>query len=154
LGGTLYFVALCLTAITLEASAVSGSRLVFPAEFDQWMHVVEMRASGSAEHVAEAVRLLRDSSVRSEIWHVRIEAVRYLQDMGPRAAAAVPALISTLEDLDPHLRQESARALGQIGASAKRAVPALEAAAESSDPTLREAARTALERINGSETAP
>ena len=51
-----------------------------------------------------------------------------LDNMGPLAAPAVPALIRALRDPDAKVRPWAARALGSIGPAAEAAVPALQKA--------------------------
>jgi HEAT repeat protein len=48
-----------------------------------------------------------------------------LDNMGPLAAPAVPALVKALRDPDANVRPWAARALGNIGPAAEAAVPAL-----------------------------
>jgi HEAT repeat protein len=78
-------------------------------------------------------------------------AVIALQEAGPPAKAAVPALIRRLqEDDDPHVRSPSAYALGRIGPAAKAALPALTKALRDSDGHVRINAADALRRIDNS----
>jgi HEAT repeat protein len=63
-------------------------------------------------------------------WDMRVCAAESLGSIGPRARAAVPALIRAIEQPDPADRVEvlirhAARALGRIGPDAEAAVPAL-----------------------------
>ena len=55
----------------------------------------------------------------------RIEAARQLQQLGPQAAAAVPALTESLRSTHPELKAAAADALGAIGPAAKSAIPTL-----------------------------
>lgn len=59
---------------------------------------------------------------------VRINAAMALENIGPLAAPAVPALIKALRDPDAKVRPWAARALGSIGPAAEAAVPALQKA--------------------------
>ena len=56
---------------------------------------------------------------------VREEAANALNEMGPAAKAAVPALIRLLDDKAKGVRQDAALAFGAIGPDAKASVPAL-----------------------------
>jgi alpha-L-fucosidase len=78
---------------------------------------------------------------------VRRSAVVALTQIGPRAAAAVPALVKLLDDNDRSLRWRAALALGQIGPAAKAAAPALVAALKDGDEDVRLRAAQALARI-------
>ena len=65
---------------------------------------------------------------------------------GPRAAEAVPALVSALEDPSPVVRSAAIMALGKIGPKAKAAIPALTAI---QDDQLRSLAKDAAKEIAG-----
>jgi HEAT repeat protein len=80
------------------------------------------RAGGGA--VVPLAEALADPEVS-----VRVSAAMALDNMGPAAAAAVPALIKALRDPDAKVRPWAARALGSIGPAAEAAVPALQKAA-------------------------
>jgi HEAT repeat protein len=58
-------------------------------------------------------------------WEVRRNAARALEQKGPEAKDAIPALIEALEDEDEYVRTAASRALGKIGPEAERAIPAL-----------------------------
>lgn len=80
---------------------------------------------------------------------VAVEAEYMLGRLGPRAAAAVPALTERLlssPDLD--VRCEAVRALGRVGPAAKSAVGAAAAAAAEPNADMRAAAAEALGRID------
>jgi HEAT repeat protein len=74
---------------------------------------------------------------------LRLAAAMALDNMGPAAVDAVPALIKALRDPEGEVRQWSAKALGHIGPGAAAAVPALSRAARSDPvrPTMEEAIR-------------
>ena len=55
----------------------------------------------------------------------RLEALRAIQELGPEAEEAVPALVDTLGDGDVEIRAAAAEALGAIGPGAKAGIPAL-----------------------------
>jgi len=86
---------------------------------------------------------------------VRKFGVMYLGQMGPRAKAAVPALIPVLSGEEIYLRVWAAEALGNIGPDAKAALPRLqEMLNEKLDSKEMEAAelpgtvKTAIQKIN------
>jgi hypothetical protein len=109
----------------------------------------------------------------------RIEAARALGEAGPKAKAAVPALVESMRDASAEvraaasdaiakigdvsvprlveslkdgsreLRAGAAEALGKLGSSAKDAVPALEEAAKDTSEEVRQAADRALRSIRG-----
>ncbi|HEX3658195.1 MAG TPA: HEAT repeat domain-containing protein [Pirellulales bacterium] len=79
--------------------------------------------------------------------HSRELATHALEDLGPKASRAVPALARHLADESELVRLYSAYALASIGPAAREAVPALQQAAKSDDPALRSAARHALAKI-------
>ena len=56
---------------------------------------------------------------------VRRSAARALEQTGPEAKDAIPALIEALEDKDEYVRAAAGRALGKIGPEAERAIPIL-----------------------------
>ncbi|UCG48962.1 MAG: HEAT repeat domain-containing protein [Phycisphaerales bacterium] len=56
---------------------------------------------------------------------VRRSAARTLEQKGPEAKDAIPALIEVLEDKDEYVRAAAARALGNTGPEAESAIPAL-----------------------------
>jgi len=61
----------------------------------------------------------------------RLDALEAIGELGPEAEgmeAAVPVLVRTLGDDDPHVRATAARTLGALGPMAKPAVPSLVAA--------------------------
>jgi HEAT repeat protein len=81
---------------------------------------------------------------------VRENAAEALGLLGPRAAAAVPALVETLNDPSSQVCEQSAIALGKIGASAQPAVPLLIQILRSTgkDPNLRRASGEAVASID------
>jgi len=81
-------------------------------------------------------------------------AVSWLREMGPRARAAVPALVVALEYPDRwDFVLAVAEALGAIGPDAREAVPALLRAARTDNYRVRTATREALEQIGATEEA-
>jgi HEAT repeat protein len=95
--------------------------------------------------VSEALQALRDND-----WQVRTAAAMALEEIGPRAIAAIPALIQTLEqDKREDVRRAAAEALGSIGPRAIEAVSALSRALEDQSAYVRWAAAKALRAITG-----
>ena len=82
---------------------------------------------------------------------VREHAMRALSSIGESAKAALPALISGLQDADTEVRAYAAFALAKIGQFASDAVPALiEALADVSE-RVRQHAMLALNQIGTAE---
>ena len=113
-------------------------------------------------HIAERLH--------DEDWDVRIAAARILGKLGPKAEAAIPQLIRTIQspehqsiDLDRivvglvfapipasiRLRESAAWALGGIGPSAEAALPALEDAVNDDNELVSTAAQEAMALIRG-----
>ncbi len=69
------------------------------------------RLSVPTEALPRLIELLRD---RERVSTARSYVPSVLGDMGPRAAAAVPALTEALEDRDETLRGEARKALRKI----------------------------------------
>ena len=65
------------------------------------------------------------------------------------AAAAVPALISLLEDVDDDVRGYAVRALGRIGPAARAGAAAISALVNDENGAVCEEAATALALIGG-----
>jgi HEAT repeat protein len=76
----------------------------------------------------------------------RSDVIQYLQDRGPQAKDAVPALVKCLKDKDFNVTSAAAWALGAIGPAASDAVPALTEALEG-DYFVQSAALLALGQI-------
>lgn len=76
-----------------------------------------------------------------------VSALRTLIDVGPAAAAAVPALTQSLSHADAEHRRLAALALGSIGPAAKDAVPALAAALDDESDEVRAYSAYALGRV-------
>ncbi|MCX5796092.1 MAG: HEAT repeat domain-containing protein [Elusimicrobia bacterium] len=80
--------------------------------------------------------------------HLGVQAAGFLALIGPRSAAAVPALAEgVLDDRSADLRFACARALGRIGQPARAAAVPLTGALKDADPVVRAAAAQALGRI-------
>jgi HEAT repeat protein len=79
---------------------------------------------------------------------VREHAAEAMGDIGPAAAAGVPALVKALKDPDPRVRRDAIRSLGQIGPAAKDALEDVRKATEDSDSNVRIAADRAVRLID------
>ncbi|MCA1685249.1 MAG: HEAT repeat domain-containing protein, partial [Planctomycetia bacterium] len=77
----------------------------------------------------------------------RAEAARSLGLMGPKAGAAVPALVEALGDADGVVRVRAASALGRVGGPLKAALPVILAARNGADERVRAEAEAAWARI-------
>jgi len=99
-----------------------------------------------------AVPALADVAETSDNPFKRLYALLALQEIGPQAAEAVPALIRMLNERGESKDPEAvANALGGIGPSARAAVPALEKALADPDESVHAAAAEALKKIRGEE---
>lgn len=95
--------------------------------------------------ISEALQALRDDD-----WQVRTAAAMALEEIGPRAAVAVPDLIRTLEkDRREDVRRAAAEALGSIKPTTLEAISALTRALEDQSSYVRWAATRALRAIAG-----
>jgi HEAT repeat protein len=74
----------------------------------------------------------------------RREAATVLGGIGPKAEAAVPALLRALDDDDTQVRQEAMTALGRIGPASREAIPVLLRALRDKDTDYRVLALQAL----------
>jgi HEAT repeat protein len=80
----------------------------------------------------------------------RTAALSALQSVGAADPAAVPAIVSALNDKTPEVRDKAVIALLNIGPPAKDAVAALEKAKDDPDAKVRSHAAAALKRITPS----
>ncbi|HWG43227.1 MAG TPA: HEAT repeat domain-containing protein [Gemmataceae bacterium] len=97
-------------------------------------------AGGGGEEVAQRIK---DLSTDDEA--VRMQAIRYLGDLGSAGRSAIPALVRVLiEAKEPALRSRAGRALAQIG---RAAVPRLAELLKHEDGVVRLQAAEALARI-------
>jgi HEAT repeat protein len=117
-----------------------------------------LREDHTGLHIASALTELGEPGVAA-LAHAlesgkpgaRKYAVIALQEVGPVAKAAVPALIKALQEgEDAHIRSPAAYSLGRIGPAAKAAVPALTKALRDTDGHVRINAADALRRIDNS----
>ncbi|WP_406700044.1 HEAT repeat domain-containing protein [Singulisphaera sp. Ch08] len=111
----------------------ADSRLVVPvlieAYADPQLRISATGAFGRIGPVDEKVVATLILALKDENPRVRDLAIKAFQEMGPRGAAAVPALTDTLSD--KILGNEAAQALGRIGHRARPAVLALTEMAKS-----------------------
>ncbi len=104
----------------------------------------------NAEFVAIALPQLI-SGLTHELALVRTEAANALGRIGPRADAAVPALVKAARDPDPTVRLAAIGALGEMGpVAAKDAAPVLSVLIDHTDPDLRRSAADAVGRMGAS----
>ncbi len=103
-------------------------------------------ARAGPAHAAVLGALLHD-----EHWLVRMYADAAVEDFGPDAMIAVPALTLALQDEDLNVRQAAARSLGAIGPPASASVVALCNALRDSDGGVRSYACEALEKVGNVE---
>jgi HEAT repeat protein len=75
----------------------------------------------------EAIVEDKEARFGGNLFHVRESAAGSLGEIGPEAAATVPALAKLLEDDNDRVRVAAAFALGRMGPKAASAVPALAA---------------------------
>jgi HEAT repeat protein len=91
--------------------------------------------------VAEALQALKDKD-----WQVRMAAAVALEEIGPRAARAIPALIQTLErDEREDVRRAAAEALGSVDLTTMKALSALVRALDDKSNCVRWAAARTLD---------
>ena len=83
----------------------------------------------------------------------QIRAAQTLSELGPRAAAAVPNLVKSLQTEDLALRFEVVMALGRISSNADLSVPALISALSDKAPIIQHAGIESL-RSFGSDARP
>lgn len=106
--------------------------------------LVKTASPKAAGHAAVVAGLLKSPAAAT-----RLTAAVALAQMGRKAGAAKPGLVSALGDSEAGVRSSAAKALGALGAQAKDAVPALQSLLQDADPQVRREAQDALSRING-----
>jgi HEAT repeat protein len=79
---------------------------------------------GESQHKEKTVNEWIEDLDHNDV-EVRRSAARALEQKGPDAKEADPALIKVLQDNDEYVRTAAARALGKIGPEAERAIRAL-----------------------------
>jgi len=107
------------------------------------------RAEPSDEIVLRFVSLIADSSPL-----VAGAAHKALLGLGPRASAAVPALVERIDRPGSRAREAAADVLGHIGPAAGPAVPALFGLLEDDDSTVRDTAAEAIRSIRSEPRDP
>lgn len=112
------------SAGTSAKTSTPGPKVVSPIRRDEATRV-------------RVVRAFRD-------WGVRETAADSLGRLGD---AAVPALITALEDADRDVRAQATRALARMGPKAEEAIPALIEALDDDDKEVRRGAARALGQI-------
>jgi HEAT repeat protein len=101
-----------------------------------------MGGRGKAAVPALAVVLTADPDPQT-----RASAAMALENMGPDAVEAVPALVKALKDREGLVVQRAIIALGNIGPAAQEAVPALAEVARAD--SVRQSAEAAIRKIQG-----
>ncbi len=84
----------------------------------------------------------------------RAMAANALEEIGPEAATAVPALTDALRDKEWEIRGMAASALGSIGPKAKDAMPALVEALKDRNDRVREVVPLALAQVGQGDAVP
>jgi HEAT repeat protein len=91
-----------------------------------------------------AVDALRATLARSTDGRERVQAIDALADLGQRAKAALPELLTATADADPRPRWHAARAIGLIGEDAISALPTLVKLLGDEDPIVVTQAASAI----------
>ena len=99
--------------------------------------------NGLQGRIDELTRQLRSQNVAE-----RRQAAQQLEELGPPASAAVPALRGALRDEDVNVRHHAAAALGEMGPDAHQAARDLVRALSDSEPSVRHMAAWSLGRTN------
>jgi hypothetical protein len=94
--------------------------------------------------VPELVRLTGSDSESL----VREHAAEAIGDIGPAAAAGIPALVQALKDPVPRVRRDAVRALGQMGPTAKGVLADVRLATQDPDADVKAAASRAVSLID------
>ena len=76
-------------------------------------------------------------------------AAKALGEMGPRGAAAAPALALALRHKSKWVREAAAKALGRLNGAARDFIPALQSLAQDPEPEVRAAAEDAMQQVQG-----
>ncbi len=111
-----------------------------------WMGVLLLGLASSARAGAEDKEIARQiKDLSADDSAIRLQAIRYLGDLGAAGRPAVPALVRVLtEDKEPALRSRAGRALAQIGSAA---VPPLIGLLKHEEVFVRRKVAEALARI-------
>jgi HEAT repeat protein len=100
----------------------------------------------SEKELAQIAKYLSDKDLA-----VRMQAIRALGTIGPKAKSHVEKLIEMLDDKELSLAYLAAVALGQMGDAAKKAVPAIEELSKKKDldDATKDALKDVIAQING-----
>ncbi len=103
-------------------------------------------------HIAEAFASLGEPAAERAAMALATEELRglafeVLERLGPKAAVAVPQLVSLLADATGEFRQKLQAVLGDVGPAAAPAVPELVRSLQSDDPATRISAILAIGNI-------
>lgn len=135
-------------ALVREIKRRAVSVLLEAAQDEDWFIAASSIAVLGRIKSKQAIPIFIKSLDAENDW-VRDEAAIALENLGAKAAAAVPRLIEALND--PTANSYAAQALGKIGAAAIEAVPFLKEAArraeEDGDDELSGSAEEAVEKI-------
>lgn len=106
-------------------------------------------ATRDTQRDAEVVGLVAKFSSKDQDQYVRLDAIRKIQDLGPKGRHAIPELITALADKNRDIATEAAYALVKIGPDA---FPALVKALDSDDKQTRYWAIRHMDRTAGWDT--
>jgi hypothetical protein len=121
------------------AAALHGGLRYLHKTGDTLCHPDSLRRPLSPASLSELMSRLHEGTPSA-----RLGALWDLQERGPAAAEAVPAVTRCLQDHDPHLAGEAARTLAAIGPAAAPALPQLLEVLHQGVPSTRAAAAQAL----------
>lgn len=97
--------------------------------------------------VPELMRLTRNDPQPQ----VREHAAEAMGDIGPAAAAGIPALVAALRDPNARVRRDAVRALGDMGPAAKSVLTDVQTATQDPDADVKSAAQRAARLIDPSQ---
>jgi HEAT repeat protein len=93
--------------------------------------------------------IIRELELKGEGTSGQEAAIKALAESGPKARAAVPALLRSLVNDEPSIRSLAVRALAAIGD--RTVIPSLKGLLEDKDDFVREAVRESLEKLNDAQ---
>jgi HEAT repeat protein len=131
--------ALMLLKVAAVPELIEGLQHENPTLQNQVFTTLRYIGPAAKDAIEPLNRILKSKSSK-----LRIGAALTLSKIG---SAAVPTLVSNLEDKDSETRRLGAFALQRMGAAAKQALPALKKAANDKDPRVRDAVQKALQAI-------
>ncbi len=137
--------AYALSRLGLDAEPALPSLRALANDPDQDVRKSAAEAIASIEKAAETFRTHTLPEAIAELSYAdpitRSLAAGRLEDFGPMASPAIPALTRCLDDREPEVRQAAAGTLGQLGPEAAVALPTLDKLAETDpDDKVRRAA--------------